>query len=117
MTAYCPDDVPRDDVPVTDPEDEFLHEIAYQEVFYETHVALVWPVMLEALKRMHPSDLRMIITVGLGRVPSEAARTWLALIGSCLLTIPPRPEVVDYYDGDRRMATAVLLAEKSGARR
>ena len=104
-------------MPVTDPEDDFLREIAYQEVFFETHAALVWPVILEAIKRMHVDDLRMIIAVGVVRVPSETARTWLALIGSCLLTLPPRPEVVDYHDGDRRMATAVLLAEKSGARR
>ena len=73
--------------------------------------------MLEALKRMHPSDLRMIITVGLVRVPSDDAARWLHLIGSCLAALPPRPEVVDYYDGDRRMAAAVLLAEKSSARR
>jgi hypothetical protein len=97
---------------VSEHEREFWTEIAYQEVFFERHAELAWPLLLAALKRMHVDDLRRVITVGVTHVDAKLVRVWLAHIAGCLEALPERPPVIDYYDPERRLATAMLLAWK-----
>ncbi len=91
---------------------EFDREIAFQEVLFENVADLAWPLLLACVKRMHESDLRRIITVGVMHVDDLIVRVWLGHLRRRLEALPERAPVVDYYDPERRLATAMLLAWK-----
>lgn len=91
---------------------EFDREIAAQEILFENVADLPWAVLLAYMKRMAASDLRRVITVGFVHVDAMLVRVWLGHLRRCLESLPERPAVVDYYDDERRLATAMLLAWK-----